>query len=796
MSAGVGFAFTTNSPDQTDRLSQAPSPRVVLTPGERAWLAQQHTIRVGFWQHPPFFYVKDGKVVGIAVDLLNEVAERTGLTFQYEPNPDHFADVLKGLIDHEGPDLVGALMPTPEREESMLFTEPYFNSPRYIFTRDDAPFVSSIDNLIGERIVVVEDYVIHSTLVENHPNIDLLVCGDNEEALRAVASGEAGAFIGDLVATPAMINEFGLKNLKAACPSGLPDHHLAMAVRDDWPELRDVLSKALQAIPAEEKAAIINRWSTVRVEHGVRSGDVVKWGLGVAGAALVIVMVFAVWNRTLNRRVRERTAEALVREERFRATFEQAAVGIAHVSPDGRFLRINRKFCDIVGYSPQELSEKTFQEITHPEDLPADVDQVHLLLRGEIETYSTEKRYLRQDGDQVWVNLTASLVRNEAGDPQWFVSVVEDISQRKQAADQLQKISTRLQLATAATGIGLYELAPQTLEIYYSPEWKQQLGYADHELPNRFEEWESRLHPDDREATLEEADAYMSGEASEFSREFRLRHKDGSYRWIFTRADRQLDESGRPKLIHGCHVDITELKQAELQLREHQQRLKALAAQLTVSEERERSRVASELHDQLGQNLALARLQLSTVRASAADSRQASLLDEVSAALLKAIQDTRHLIFDLSSPTLNQLGLEAAISEWLEEEVEERYHLQTDFVARGPEPTLGEDVRALLFRSVRELLTNVIKHAQATGVHVILEQTRREVRVSVEDDGSGYDPDRSMSKARNDGGFGLFSIQERMSDLGGRLEIDSVPGRGLTATLILPLEGEWIENNL
>ena len=127
------------------------------------------------------------------------------------------------------------------------------------------------------------------------------------------------------------------------------------------------------------------------------------------------------------------------REERFRVTFEQAAVGVAHIAPDGSFLRINRKFCDIVGYSREEMLGRTFQDITYPDDLDADLAQVDQLLSGKADSYSMEKRYIRKDGGLVWVNLTVALVRNEAGGPRWFVAVVEDISDRKTMEAQLKE---------------------------------------------------------------------------------------------------------------------------------------------------------------------------------------------------------------------------------------------------------------------------------------------------------------------------------------------------------------------
>ena len=125
-------------------------------------------------------------------------------------------------------------------------------------------------------------------------------------------------------------------------------------------------------------------------------------------------------------------------EERFRNTFEKAAVGIAHVGVEGNFIQINQIFCDIVGYSQQEMLRLTFQELTHPDDLEPDLKNVQRLLDQDIETYSIEKRYIRKDKSTVWINLSVSLVRKESGKPLYFIAVVEDISKRKQAEDRFQ----------------------------------------------------------------------------------------------------------------------------------------------------------------------------------------------------------------------------------------------------------------------------------------------------------------------------------------------------------------------
>ena len=135
---------------------------------------------------------------------------------------------------------------------------------------------------------------------------------------------------------------------------------------------------------------------------------------------------------------RKQAEAALHRSEAlFRGTFEQAAVGIAHVAPDGRWLRVNQRLCEIVGYTAEELLGKTFQDLTHPADLVGDMNFTRQLLQGEIQFYGMQKRYFHQSGHLVWINLTVSLVRNADGVPDYFVAVIEDITQLKHAEQAL-----------------------------------------------------------------------------------------------------------------------------------------------------------------------------------------------------------------------------------------------------------------------------------------------------------------------------------------------------------------------
>jgi len=150
------------------------------------------------------------------------------------------------------------------------------------------------------------------------------------------------------------------------------------------------------------------------------------------------------------------------------------------------------------------------------------------------------------------------------------------------------------------------------------------------------------------------------------------------------------------------------------------------------------------------------------------------------------MRDTRTLTFELSSPILYELGFETVVTEWLDEQIREKHGIQTEFRDDGQPKPLDNDIRALLFRNVRELLINIIKHAKARKVKVIVSKIDEQICVIIEDDGVGFEPAKTGSNT----GFGIFSIRERLEQLDGHLEIESEPGRGSRFTMTAPLKVE------
>ncbi|HWT78014.1 MAG TPA: PAS domain S-box protein, partial [Candidatus Methylomirabilis sp.] len=274
---------------------------------------------------------------------------------------------------------------------------------------------------------------------------------------------------------------------------------------------------------------------------------------------------------------RKRAEQALREsEERFRGTFENAAVGIAHVDADGRFLLVNDRLCDIVGHTREELLAKGFQDITHPEDLATSLDHFHSLVRGELPSYSLEKRYLRGDGSVVWGNVSLSIQNRSAGEPAYGIAILQDISELKKVEEELRRASERLELAVRSSNVALGEwdmTAGPNGRVEWLNYWEQ-WGTGNPEDYPTADSMISLVHPEDRDEVARLTEAYVSGEVKEFKSVHRVQHRDGSYHWALAQGMLFRDAQGRPIRSSGSVIDINDLKQAEENLRESEERFR------------------------------------------------------------------------------------------------------------------------------------------------------------------------------------------------------------------------------
>ena len=246
------------------------------------------------------------------------------------------------------------------------------------------------------------------------------------------------------------------------------------------------------------------------------------------------------------------------------------------------------------------------------------------------------------------------------------------------------------------------------------------------------------------------------------------------------------DTRGAVRQIAVFSRDITERKQSERRLVDYQKKLRLLTSQLTLAEEKERRRIATDIHDRIGQSLSLSYIRLGALRESLSGAGFDKEVDRIRELIEHTIEDTHSLTFELYPSFLFELGFEKAL-ECLAEEMQAQYGLCTFFTNDNKPKMLQDDVHILLFRTVRELLVNTIKHAQARTAEISITRKDNNLQITVKDDGIGFDTAAVMHHKDAKGGFGLLSIQERLSFLGGTVLIESEPSKGTKISLTVPL---------
>lgn len=485
-------------------------------------------------------------------------------------------------------------------------------------------------------------------------------------------------------------------------------------------------------------------------------------------------------------------AERVLREsqERLKILFESAPDAIYLTDLEGRFADGNRAAEELVGFAKDELIGRSLAEtgLLSAEDLLKAAANLKKVAAGE-PTEPTEYAVRRKDGSHVDVEVRTFPVR--IADKVLSLGIARDVTERKKAEEALRAsekkfrsiFETAANLITSVNEQGIIEDCNDRVREF--------LGYEKEEILGR--SMARIIHPDYLEKAQNALKEILARGFS-YNKEYKMVRKDGSLIDVSINSSAIEDEHGQYVRTLCIIDDIADRKQAQQKLLDDREQLKSLASQLSLTEERERHRLATELHDQIGQSLVISKIKLDQLRKSECSAGLSEALKNVSDCLAQVIDDTRTLTFDLSNPILYNLGFEAAVAEWLTEQVQEKHGIETEFQDDGQDKPLDDDIRAILFRNVRELLINVVKHAQAHHVKVSVRRADKHICVSVEDDGVGFDPAEVQAMAAQRAEFGLFSIRERLEQLGGHIEIESEPGRGTKITMAAPLKYEQVND--
>ncbi len=405
-------------------------------------------------------------------------------------------------------------------------------------------------------------------------------------------------------------------------------------------------------------------------------------------------------------------------------------------------------------------------------------------------------------GSKLFAQRTAELERTK-------VTLQREISQREQAeqallatneqlesriarrTEQLQAALDRWELVTQATHDGVYDWDLTTNQVVYTAQWKAMHGFSNEDGDESPEQWSKRLHPDDRPRVLRHLNDYLAGNQQEFKEEYRIRRRDGRWIWILDRGIALRDETGKAIRLVGSEKDITERKQAEETLRQHEAQLEELTAKLLTAQEYERQRIAHELHDDVTQRLAALAVDLgSLARASASDPTLQARLQAIHDVAGQLADDVHNFAYRLHPPLLDHLGLEAAIRDHVDE-FRRRTGLAIRYVQRGVPRSIPIETATCLYRVTQESLQNVQKHAAASNVLVRLLGTAKGVGVSVRDNGKGFVYDAGNIRSM---GLGLISIEERIRLMKGTFRLRTQPGKGTEIHAWVPLPNAALQD--
>jgi PAS domain S-box-containing protein len=435
----------------------------------------------------------------------------------------------------------------------------------------------------------------------------------------------------------------------------------------------------------------------------------------------------------------------------------------------------NQQWLDFTGHSLDQELGSGWVDGVHPDDLERCL-KIYSESFDARQPFKMEYRVRRHDGEWRWVNDAGNPMYREDGLFVGYIGSCTDVTERRETEDTLRESEERLRAILNTASDSIITIDRNGIITGANPATERIFGYKPGELlgqnvkilmpsPHREE------HDTYIKRYLETGEAHIIG----LQRETVALRRDGS---TFP-VELAVSEIGHLGLFVGIHRDISARKQTEQALEQYRKNLQTVSAEFMLAEERQRQQLAQDLHDGLGHNLFRARLKLDQLRGAG------PVVDEINAILEEIAKMVNTLTFELSPPVLRLLGLRPAV-HWLARDMKQRYGLSIEIDEDADVYPVDERLAVVLFRSLRELMINVAKHAQTDNAALTIRTLDRAVQFFLEDRGKGFDPTDRFGQLES-GRFGLFSIRERLEYLQGTFEIDSAPGKGTRITLTAPL---------
>jgi PAS domain S-box-containing protein len=495
---------------------------------------------------------------------------------------------------------------------------------------------------------------------------------------------------------------------------------------------------------------------------------------------------------TVSRNIHDRKrAERALRagQQQLQFVTDHAPVYIAHCDQDRRYKFVNEPYAKLIGRQQAEIVGKHPRELLGEEVYSQASPYMDAALAGRRVEF--DLMLPPTMGGSRAIHVAYAPEFDGSGRVVGFLAAIRDITERKRAEQALRDSEralregeTRLRLAQQVAQIGTFEWNIQTGVNHWTPELEAMYGLSPGGFPGTQDAWERLVHEEDRPEAIRRIQQAIAKGA--FEGEWRVVWPDGTIRWLAGRAFVFKDESGNPLRLIGVNIDITERKWAEQQIQGSLAQSQALTAHLATIREQERTRIAREIHDELGQALTGLKLELSWLRGRLGKIGPARDLDplldkseEMSGLIDDTIQTVRRIVSELRPGVLDNLGLAAAL-EWQVQEFAKRSGIRCTVVLENAE--LDHDRATALFRIAQEALTNIARHAAADSVEVRLRRESDDWILEIVDNGRGIVDD----EAGNARSFGLLGMRERAALVGGWVKLDSAPGRGTKVIVQVP----------
>ena len=485
---------------------------------------------------------------------------------------------------------------------------------------------------------------------------------------------------------------------------------------------------------------------------------------------------------------RKRAEAALQQsEQRYRAVVEDMPVLICSFLPGGRITFVNQTYCEYFNKSSEELIGSNFLHLIPEPERELVLDNIRSLT-SESPIQSHEHRVLAPNGVIRWQKWTNRAFFDKLGNPIEYHSIGEDITERRQAADALKVSEEKFRRMFQDIILGIFQSTPDGRIVQVNHAFAKMFGYASPQaLVDAVGDSAERLyaHPGDRLKLIRlilASDVPIVAEVN-FCRNNGSHFVGNFHGW------KVIDATPGNFYLEGFIEDITERKVAENSLQESHKRLQFLSARLLSAQENEQRRISLEIHDVMGQDLALLKMQLIAF-AKRLRKDQQKLRDDVNQALIVIdgiIEKARNMSRDLNPAIIEDLKLSGAMS-WLIHDIEKHVAVRILLDMEPVDNLFSTEHQIIIYRIVQEALKNIVKHANADTAVVTIRKMGNHAQLIIEDDGKGFDITEVWKQHVADRGLGLAALDERGRMLGGTLEIQSEPGKGTSLSLRIPIQ--------